>query len=173
MEIADIKMKIFISVGTHEIGFLRLLKLASKIESHDLTVQFGSSVFTNSNISTNKNFDFCSYDEMVNHAIDSDVIVGSASPGLANLAWEYECVYVGIPRLHKYDEAVDDHQVDFVRHLANLGGCIYLKPEDDLNSVLKAIESDKNGILERQKICQEIFNKRIESVQKSVVNFFL
>jgi UDP-N-acetylglucosamine transferase subunit ALG13 len=166
-------MKIFVSVGTHEIGFLRLLKLVSKIESHDLTVQFGSSAFTNSSISANKCFDFCSYDEMVNHAIDSDVIVGSASPGLANLAWEYGCVYIGMPRLHKYDEAVDDHQVDFVLHLVNLGGCIHLKPGDDLNAILEAIESDKNSILEKQKICQKIFNKRIESVRKSVVDFLL
>jgi UDP-N-acetylglucosamine transferase subunit ALG13 len=165
-------MKIFVSVGTHEKGFLRLLKLVSKIESHEVIVQFGSSVILDSSISAFKKFDFCSYDEMVKHAIDCDVIIGSASPGLANLAWEYSCVFVGIPRLHKYDEAVDDHQVDFVLHLVNLGGCLLLKTDDELASVLEAIESNKSILLSRQKVCQGILNKRMESVQKSVVNFF-
>lgn len=165
-------MKVFVSVGTHEKGFDRLISIVSQIRHHEVVVQFGSSKFKLPSLVNFKSFEFCSFEEMTKHAKRSDVIIGSASPGLANLAWENDCVYVGVPRLHQFNEAVDDHQLDFLKYMSELGGCVQINLDEDPDYFLERIQSEIDLLLGQQRVCQDIFNRRMSSVQQSVSNFF-
>lgn len=172
MRIDEFDMKIFVSVGTHERGFARLIRFVSDIKFHDVTVQFGSTETYSLNKVNFNSFDFCSFQDMTNYAINSDIIIGSASPGIAKLAWINNCVYLGVPRLHEFNEAVDDHQIDFLELVSKLGGCLQVDLDRDINKLLEEIELNVNSLLEKQRYCYDIFSERMKSVEKSVIDFF-
>jgi UDP-N-acetylglucosamine transferase subunit ALG13 len=51
----------------------------------------------------------------------ADIILCHGGPGSIADAWERGQVPIVVPRLRRFGEAVDDHQVDFCRKLAELG----------------------------------------------------
>lgn len=115
-------MKIYVSVGTHEQSFQRLLDtVASTIQStdHAWVVQYGSGswdiVHPNSRASR-----YLSAAEVTETLDWADIIVSQASPGNVFGALEASVWPIVLGREKKYGEHVDDHQVRFARALEDM-----------------------------------------------------
>lgn len=106
---------IFVTTGTHETPFDRLVVGAAPLaELDELVVQHGSSAVR---IPAARQIEFAPFDELSELASRARVVVTHAGAGsiLVSLAAGKRPIVV--PRLAALGEAVDDHQLDFGRHL--------------------------------------------------------
>jgi UDP-N-acetylglucosamine transferase subunit ALG13 len=110
---------IFVTVGTNEARFDRLLHSVDALAlDEEIVVQCGSSPVRPSNA---RCVDFLHFDDMVEHVRGARVVVAHAGVGTVLVALANDRRAIVVPRLQRYGEAVDDHQLDFARRLHEVG----------------------------------------------------
>jgi len=110
---------IFVTVGTNEARFDRLLEVVAAVEiDEELVVQHGPSPVRPAGA---RCVAFLAWDEVVEHVRAARVVVAHAGVGSVLVALVNGRRPVVMPRLRRYREAVDDHQVVFANRLAEAG----------------------------------------------------
>lgn len=109
---------IFVTVGTNEAPFDRLVGAVDSFGSDDVLTQFGHARVRPSR---GRGVAFLPFEEMAEQMHRADAVVMHAGAGSALLALSNGVVPILVPRLHAFGEAVDDHQVAFARRLADRG----------------------------------------------------
>jgi len=106
---------IFVSVGTNEARFDRLLRAVEALgASEELVVQHGPSPVRPAGATC---VEFLSFEEMTDHIRRARVLIMHAGVGSILAALGNGVRPLVVPRLRRFDEAVDDHQVAFGRRL--------------------------------------------------------
>jgi len=106
---------IFVTVGTHEQPFNRLVKYVDEMNiENNIFIQTGYCTYKPRNCQFEK---MISYDRMLNFSEIADIIITHGGPGSIMLALQQNKIPIVVPRQHKYGERVNDHQVDFTRRL--------------------------------------------------------
>jgi UDP-N-acetylglucosamine transferase subunit ALG13 len=148
---------IFITVGTHTQQFDRLImamdELAGSGKVKDrMVAQIGNCTYEPKNI---KWFRFTTFDELNRLYKSADVFVTHGGAGSILNGLDNGKPVIAVPRLKKYDEHVNDHQLDLVKFLARKGKLIAVYDTKDL---AKAIASARRRgkIRTENKICGEI-----------------
>jgi UDP-N-acetylglucosamine transferase subunit ALG13 len=110
---------IFVTVGTNEARFDRLLRAVDGLGSgEELIVQHGPSTVRPVDATA---VDFLSFDEMVATMRRARIVVTHAGVGSVMTSLLAGQRPIVVPRLHRYGEAVDDHQLPFGRRVAEAG----------------------------------------------------
>jgi len=110
---------IFVTLGTQGFSFDRLLRgLEGLPPGEELVVQGGASSVRPQGATW---IEFLEYAELVDHVRDARVVVSHAGVGTVLTSVREGKRPVVVPRLHRYGEAVDDHQLGFGRRLAQAG----------------------------------------------------
>jgi UDP-N-acetylglucosamine transferase subunit ALG13 len=110
---------IFVTVGTNEARFDRLLRAVDGLGSgEELIVQHGPSTVRPADATA---VDFLSFDEMVATMRRARIVVTHAGVGSVMTSLLAGQRPIVVPRLHRYGEAVDDHQLPFGRRVAEAG----------------------------------------------------
>jgi UDP-N-acetylglucosamine transferase subunit ALG13 len=109
---------IFVTVGTNEARFDRLLRAVESLETDDLVVQCGSSSLRPKNATC---FDFLAFERLVEYVRSASVVVTHAGVGSIAVTLANGKRPIVVPRLQRYGEAVDDHQVALGRRLERSG----------------------------------------------------
>jgi beta-1,4-N-acetylglucosaminyltransferase len=112
---------IFVTVGTGSYDFSRLLSEMDKIAAFigdSVLMQSGDSLYKPQNA---KSFKYCSSKDMENHIIDSKVVISHCGIGTIISILKQKKPFILVPRLHKYGELVDDHQLELARELEKNG----------------------------------------------------
>jgi len=120
---------IFVTVGTNEAGFDRLLRAVERIPQDDLVVQCGHGAHRPRNAHC---VDFLSFGELVEHVRKADAVITHAGVGSVMVALGNGKTPIVVPRLHRFGEAVDDHQLDFARRLASNGLVVLVEDAERL-----------------------------------------
>lgn len=108
---------IFVTVGTHEQQFNRLiqeideLKRDSIIED-EVVMQIGYSTYEPNYCTWKKLFSYSDMNEMYEKA---DIIITHGGPASFMKALELKKIPIVVPRQVKYNEHINDHQVEFVK----------------------------------------------------------
>ena len=119
---------IFVTVGTNEARFDRLLLAVDGLAAgEELIVQHGPSPVRPSGATA---VDFLSFDEMVATMRRARVVVTHAGVGSVMTSLLAGKRPIVVPRLHRYEEAVDDHQLPFGRRLADAGLVVFCEEPD-------------------------------------------
>jgi UDP-N-acetylglucosamine transferase subunit ALG13 len=127
---------IVVTVGTNEAPFDRLLQAFDVDQpTEELLVQHGPSQVRPTGASC---VDFLSYDELVDAIRRARVVVMHAGVGSIMTALANGKRPVVVPRLRRFGEAVDDHQVALGRRLQKAGLVTLV---EDTGVVLKAVET--------------------------------
>jgi UDP-N-acetylglucosamine transferase subunit ALG13 len=108
---------IFVTLGTQEFPFDRLLAGLDGVEE-ELVVQGGPSTVRPDGAAW---FDYLSYTEVRELARRARVVVCHAGVGSVMTAVAEGKRPVVVPRLKRYGETVDDHQLPFAKRLAEAG----------------------------------------------------
>lgn len=133
---------IFVTVGTSSWDFKRLLKkmdeLAKNMDEH-VVMQIGYSEFKPKNAEF---FRLTSKDEMDQYFKKAKIIVthggvGSIVNGLRNSK-----IIIVVPRMEKYNEISDDHQIILAKELALERKLLVVWNIDDLELIFKNIENE-------------------------------
>ena len=115
---------ILVSVGTHNKGFDRLVQamdaLAGEIDER-VIIQRGATAWQPQHAA---GFTFMSGEDMAQLTAEARVIVTHAAAGSAMLAISLGKPLVLVPRLQRFDEHMDDHQVQLAQALNALGRAV-------------------------------------------------
>lgn len=162
---------IFITVGTHEQQFNRLIKKIDQLKKDghikdDVFIQTGFSDYIPESCDWKK---FLSYEEMIQKIKDAKIVITHGGPSSFILPLQYGKTPIVVPRMKKYDEHVNDHQVEFCRKYNSLNNNIIVVVNvDELNSELFSIVEKKTLINSNSNTL--IFCKRLSKVLEEVLS---
>lgn len=131
---------ILVTLGTQDKKFYRLLDMVEEsikngIIKEEVVVQAGcSSDYKSSNMKIFNLISIDKFDELIDKC---DILithggVGSIISGLKN-----NKKVIAVPRLKKYNEHVNDHQLQIIENFSNNGYILYLSEKDNLNDLLE------------------------------------
>ena len=130
---------IFVTLGTQDKVFDRLLKAIDKeIDKGNIKekviVQSGFTKYKSANMEIHDLFDKEDFDKNIKscNLLITHGGVGSILTGLKN-----DKVVIACPRLSKYNEHMNDHQVQIISKFSNEGLLLAYNENDDLNEILK------------------------------------
>lgn len=112
---------IFVTVGTHEQPFNRLIEEVDRLKKEGVITD---EVFIQTGFSTYKpqscNWkSIISYSEMEDHMANADIIITHGGPATFMEAIAKGKKPIVVPRLEKFGEHVNDHQLDFAYQVKN------------------------------------------------------
>lgn len=103
---------IFVTVGTFNMQFERLLNEIESLNLEDeVIIQSGYNEFTSNKYIVKK---FMEKDEFKNNLIKADIVICHGGVGSILEALSLDKKIIAIPRLSKYNEHVDDHQIEII-----------------------------------------------------------
>ena len=162
---------IFVTVGTHEQQFNRLIKKIDQLKKDghvkdDVFIQTGFSDYIPESCDWKK---FLSYEEIIQKIKDAKIVITHGGPSSFILPLQYGKTPIVVPRMKKYDEHVNDHQVEFCRKYNSLNNNIIVVVNvDELNSELFSIVEKKTLINSNSNTL--IFCKRLSKVLEEVLS---
>ncbi len=125
---------IFVTVGTNEARFDRLLAALEELPNGtELVVQHGPSPIRPSGATCR---DYVSFDEMVEQMGRARAVVTHAGVGSVLTALLNGTRPIVVPRLQRYGEAVDDHQLEFGRRAQRAGLVTLVEDTAELPEVI-------------------------------------
>jgi UDP-N-acetylglucosamine transferase subunit ALG13 len=110
---------IFVTVGTHEQPFDRLIKeidnlVQEGIIKEEVFIQLGYSNYTPKYCEYSK---LINYEDMVEKTTKARIVITHGGPGSIMLPLSLNKIPIVVPRQKQYGEHVDDHQVLFSKRL--------------------------------------------------------
>lgn len=134
---------IFIVLGSQKFQFNRLLKYVDELISEDkitetVVAQFGHSDYTPQHY---KGVSFYSQEEFRRIVSGADIVITHAGTGAIITALKSQKKVIAIPRLKKYAEHVDDHQIQIVKNFVKKN---YILEAHDKTSLFEGISIIRN-----------------------------
>jgi UDP-N-acetylglucosamine transferase subunit ALG13 len=127
---------IFVTVGTHDAPFDRLLQAIDALElDEELIVQHGPSSILPSRAHC---VDYLAFDDLVDHVRRARIVVAHAGVGTVLVVLASHKRPVVVPRLHSFREHVDDHQLDFARRVRDAGLVQLVEDPSRLGEILRS-----------------------------------
>ena len=132
---------ILVTVGTQDKSFKRLINeidnlVNKKIIKDEVIMQTGYTDY-DGNI---KHFAFTSQDELDELVQKCDILITHAGVGSIFKGLEYDKKVIAVPRLKKYHEHVNNHQLDISNNFKEAG---YIMVVNDISDLGKAIKDIK------------------------------
>lgn len=128
---------IFIVLGSQKFQFNRLLKAVDSLElNEDMFAQTGYSDYKPRNYKYKGFLDRDEFEDMVNKA---DVVITHGGSGSIIEAVKKDKKVIAIPRLAKYREHVDDHQIELIEQFKRMN-LIYACEDMDIEKALKIVK---------------------------------
>lgn len=157
---------IFVTVGTHEQPFDRLLeKIDSMVENgtiqEEVIVQTGFSTYEPKHCTWSK---LLPYSQMVKNVEDARIVITHGGPSSFIMPLQIGKTPIVAPRKKEYGEHVNDHQVLFSKAVAERMGTILVAEEmDELERLIvnydSAIAGMKTGLSSNNaRFCRELEN---------------
>lgn len=132
---------IFVTVGNSNIGFNRLIQKVDEISSYlpyDVVMQIGAADYIPQN---SKWFQYADYETMLRYFKQAKVIVTHAGAGTILDVLLLGKVPIVVPRLKKFGEHIDDHQLEITKALEERGLIIAVYDISHLGqAILNALE---------------------------------
>ena len=130
---------IFVTVGTHEQPFNRLVQEIDNLKrdgiiTEDVIMQTGYSTYEPKYCKWDK---LIPYKQMVKNVEDARIVITHGGPTSFIMPLQIGKTPIVVPRQHKFDEHINDHQVEFARNVAERMGTII--PVEDIEQLGKII----------------------------------
>jgi UDP-N-acetylglucosamine transferase subunit ALG13 len=127
---------IFVTVGSTEIGFPRLIEALAALPGDQLSVQHGP---VPPPAHAAEAIAYLSFERVVERMEAADVVVSHAGVGSILCAMRAGHTPVVVPRSRRLFETVDDHQMEFARALADEGKVITVFDESALAGAVASV----------------------------------
>ena len=155
---------IFVTVGTHEQQFNRLIEEIDNLKKNgiikeDVFIQTGFSTYEPKYCKWRK---LISYEEMQKYNKEASLVITHGGPASFIAPLELGKIPVVVPRQLKFEEHVNDHQMDFTKQVAErMGTIIPVYDIKDLETIIvnydKMIKKNKNKNTSNNKyFCREL-----------------
>lgn len=112
---------IFVTVGTHEQPFNRLIQKVDELKKDGVIIekvimQTGFSTYEPKYCEWSK---MIPYQQMVKNIEDARIVITHGGPASFIMPLQIGKIPIVVPRQHKFNEHVNDHQIEFARNVAD------------------------------------------------------
>lgn len=152
---------IFVTVGTHEQGFERLIRkmdelVKDKKVNEKVIIQNGYTAYKPKSC---KWFKFITPQQFDQMCKKSDLIITHAGVGSIMTALKFSKTTIVVPRLKKFGEHRDDHQLQITKELEKQGKILAVYDIDDLEKTISKAKNRKpKKMLKRNRISYLVDN---------------
>lgn len=158
---------IFVTVGSQKFQFNRLLKEVDElIETgkikDEVFAQIGVSDYKPKNY---KYKEFITQEEFNDYLNKADIIITHAGTGVIVNAIKKEKKVIGVPRLAKYGEHVDDHQIQLIKEFTDMN---LIEACKDIKYLEQRIKNIKNKNFKKYKSNNDRFVQNIKEYIKEM-----
>lgn len=117
---------IFVTVGTHEQPFNRLIKKIDELKKEgtiqdDVIIQTGFSTYEPKYCQWSK---MISYQQMIKNVAAARIVITHGGPASFIMPLQVGKTPIVVPRQHQFNEHVNDHQAEFARNVSKRMGTI-------------------------------------------------
>ncbi len=158
---------IFVSVGTHEQPFNRLVEYIDKLKGksiidEEVIVQTGFSIYEPKHCTWSKLFP---YQEMIKNVAKARIVITHGGPSSFIMPLQIGKIPIVVPRQKQFGEHVNDHQVDFSKAVAERqGNIIVVENIDSLQDTILNYESIVTAMPVGLKSNNTAFNEKLETI---------
>lgn len=135
---------IFVTVGTHEQQFNRLVEYMDKwagIHSEKVVMQIGYSTYEPKNCEWSKLYP---YSEMIEKVNEARIVITHGGPSSFIMPLEVGKTPIVVPRQFRYNEHVNDHQVKFCKEVeSRMKTIIVVENVEELSAVIEHYDEKK------------------------------
>lgn len=163
---------IFVTVGTHEQSFNRLVKEVDRLKEigaikDDVFIQTGYSDYEPKHCDFSK---FLSFKEMKNKVDTADIVISHGGPASFIAPLQVGKIPVVVPRQFKFDEHVNDHQLDFAKQVeSRMKNIIVVEDIKNLENILKNYKSTIKKMKNSNSTNNKKFCSDLENIVKELV----
>lgn len=162
---------IFVTVGTHEQSFDRLIKYMDNwaaMHNEEVVVQTGFSTCVPRNCRWKKLFP---YSQMVENVKKARIVITHGGPSSFIMPLQERKIPIVVPRKKEFNEHVNNHQVDFCEQVSKkYRNIIVIKDENELDNTIKnynkIVEKMSVGLYSNNKKFCEEFSKIVDGLVK-------
>ena len=160
---------IFVTVGTHEQSFNRLIKKVDDLVANGdikekVIVQTGFSTYMPKHCEAHK---MMSFEEMQQALKNARIVITHGGPSSFIEALQFGKVPIVVPRQEKFNEHVNNHQVDFTKLIAKRMNNII--PVYDINDLGQTIDNYEQ-IAKTKNTGESSNNKQFNEKLKKVID---
>jgi len=138
---------IFVTVGTHEQSFNRLVEYMDKWAAQnkeEVIIQTGFSSYEPRHCKWSKLYP---YEIMIKNVGKARIVITHGGPSSFIMPLQMSKIPIVIPRKKEFDEHVNDHQVDFCNQVAKRqGNIIVVEDVSKIGDVIKRYDRIVNGM---------------------------
>lgn len=162
---------IFVTVGTHEQPFNRLVEFVDMLKENgtiteDVIIQTGFSTYEPKHCQWQKLYP---YQEMTRLVQEARIVITHGGPSSFIMPLQIGKIPVVVPRQKQYDEHVNDHQLLFAKTLAQRqGNLIVVEDITDLKDILLRYPEIVASIPKDMKSNNEKFNEAIREIAEDM-----
>ena len=163
---------IFVTVGTHEQQFNRLVKAVDDLKrdgviTEDVVMQTGFSTYEPKYCKWSK---LIPYQQMEQYVRDAHIVITHGGPASFIMPLQIGKIPIVVPRQQQFGEHVNDHQVEFARNVAERMGNIILV--EDISKLRKNIARyDEESIDKKFEIYSnnELFCNKLNEIVLDII----
>ncbi|NRO68831.1 glycosyltransferase [Lactobacillus helveticus] len=163
---------IFVTVGTHEQPFNRLIKKVDDLVANGnikekVVVQTGFSTYIPKHCEAHK---MMSFEEMQQALKDARIVITHGGPSSFIEALQFGKVPIVVPRQEKFNEHVNNHQVDFTKLIAKrMNNIIPVYDVDDLKKTIEDYDHISKGKNTGKSSNNKQFNEKLKKIVDGLV----
>ena len=157
---------IFVTLGSQKFQFNRMLVEIDRLIDEgkiidEVFAQIGASDYKPKNFEYK---DFLTQDEFKDYMKKADLVITHAGTGAIVTALKNDKLVIAIPRLARFGEHVDDHQIQLIDEFKELN---FIEPVYEIDQLGEALELVKKN---KYKIYISHSNKIIKYIEKFIEN---
>ena len=158
---------IFVTVGTHEQPFNRLIQKVDELKkdgviTEDVIIQTGFSTYEPKYCQWSK---LIPYQQMIKNVADARIVITHGGPASFIMPLQIGKTPIVVPRQHQFNEHVNDHQVEFARNVAKrMGTIIEVEDIETLGDVITNYDRIVAGMGHGISSNNAKFNEGLESI---------
>lgn len=163
---------IFVTVGTHEQPFNRLLQELDKLKSEgaideDIFIQTGYSTYVPQHCEWSK---MLAYKDMKQKINDAHIVITHGGPASFIMPLQVGKIPIVVPRKFEFNEHVNDHQVDFVHAVAaRMHNIVPVYEISDLGEAIRNYDRVVSTMSVDVQSNNAVFNQRLEEIVQGLL----
>lgn len=158
---------IFVTVGTHEQPFNRLVEYVDNLKrdgiiSEEVIMQTGFSTYEPVYCRWSK---LLPYKAMVKNVAEARIVITHGGPASFIMPLQIGKTPIVVPRQKKFDEHVNNHQVDFAKAVADrMKNIIHVEEINDLKQIILKYEDIISQMPSGMNSNNKLFNREFEKI---------
>lgn len=163
---------IFVTVGTHEQPFNRLIQKIDELKENgtiqeDVIIQTGFSTYEPKYCQWSK---LIPYQQMIKNVEDARIVITHGGPASFIMPLQIGKIPIVVPRQKKYEEHVNDHQLEFCKAVEERMRNILLVEEiGELDEQIKKYKDLTSNLRQKMNSNNSRFNEKLENIVENLL----